>query len=254
MDFSIFLEPAVWAALVTLVVMEVVLGIDNLLFISIITNKLPEKIRATARNIGLWLAMAMRLVLLLVIAWIVKLTEPLFGFLGFEFSWKDLILIAGGFFLVWKATGEIHHYVDPEAAAEEKSRESDSLGLGAAVVQITMLNVVFSIDSILTAVGMTPHVLIMAIAVVLSVLIMLAAAGPMAAFVNRNPTVVMLALGFLLMIGMMLIAEGFGAHVPKGYVYTAMAFSAFVEGANIVARRRRARLAAARGASRATGA
>ena len=238
-------DPAAWAALVTLVVMEVVLGIDNLIFISILSNKLPEQHRQRVRRIGIGLALVMRLVLLSTIAWIVTLVAPVFTAFGNEFSWKDLILIAGGLFLVWKATKEIHHSVDPSPSDDVFDTTRKTLGFGAAIVQILLLDLVFSIDSILTAVGMTQHVIIMVIAVVVAVGAMLLAADPLANFINRNPTVVMLALGFLLMIGVVLIADGFGVHVPKGYIYAAMAFSALVEGLNMFARRSRARKDAA---------
>ncbi|MDX2159278.1 MAG: TerC family protein [Hyphomicrobiaceae bacterium] len=232
-------DPAAWAALVTLIVMEVVLGIDNLIFIAILTNKLPEDQRESARRIGIGLALIMRLVLLGAIAWIVKLTAPIFTVLGHAFSWRDLILIAGGAFLVWKATKEIHHRVDPDPGPDVFDRKTVGLGYAAALSQIIMLDLVFSIDSIITAVGMTEHVPIMVIAVVVAVLTMLLAATPLANFINHNPTIVMLALGFLLMIGTALIAEGFGAKIPKGYIYAAMAFSALVEGLNMLDRRAR---------------
>lgn len=249
-------SPAAWAALVTLVVMEVVLGIDNLIFISILSNKLPEGQRARVRKIGISLALVLRLALLSMIAWLVGLTAPVIdlGLTGapgphgaptFEtaFSARDLILIAGGLFLVWKATKEIHHNMDshdgatPEGGAAGKA----ALSVGSAIVQILLLDMVFSIDSILTAVGMTDDLPIMITAVVLAVGVMLLAADPLANFINRNPTVVMLALSFLLMIGLVLIADGFGVHVPKGYIYAAMAFSALVESLNILSRRRKAR-------------
>jgi predicted tellurium resistance membrane protein TerC len=237
-------DPVVWLALGTLVVMEVVLGIDNLIFIAILTNKLPEHQRPFARRLGIGGALVLRLLLLGTIAWIVKLTAPVITVFGHSFSWRDLILIAGGLFLVWKATKEIHHHVDPDPEADLFGAAADGaaavqVSLSAIIVQILLLDIVFSIDSILTAVGMTEHLPIMVIAVLIAVLVMLLAATPLSNFVNANPTVVMLALGFLLMIGMMLIAEGFGAHVPKGYVYAAMAFSGFVEGLNLLARKRR---------------
>lgn len=252
-------DPTVWAALLTLIVMEVVLGIDNLIFISILSNKLPAEQRQKARRIGIGLALVMRLALLTAIAWIVALTAPVFdlGWVGpldghgkpaFEtaFSWRDLILIGGGLFLVWKATKEIHHSVDASDPPTGELLDKNAvvqLTFTAAIVQILLLDLVFSIDSILTAVGMTEHVEVMYIAVIFAVLVMLLAADPLAEFINRNPTVVMLALGFLLMIGMVLIAEGFGAHVPKGYIYAAMAFSAGVEALNIWSRRAKAKRA-----------
>ncbi len=237
-------DPTVWAALATLIAMEVVLGIDNLVFISILTNKLPPEHRTRARRIGIGLALVMRLGLLSTIAFIVGLTEPVFSAFGHDFSWKDVILIAGGLFLVWKATKEIHHSVDPDPGPDMfggKAGDVAAVGFGAAIVQILLLDLVFSVDSIITAVGMTEHVPVMVTAVVVAVLVMLLAADPLGRFIEKNPTIVMLALGFLLMIGTTLIADGFGFHVPKGYIYSAMAFSALVEGLNMLARRRRTR-------------
>ena len=245
-------SPAAWAALVTLIVMEVVLGIDNLIFISILSNKLPDHQRSRVRRIGITLALVLRIVLLSSLVWITKLTAPVFD-LGFSlpgehgepaletaFSFRDLILIAGGLFLVWKATTEIHHNVDPEPSGEALDKKGRAVtSFGSAIVQILLLDMVFSIDSILTAVGMSDHLPVMVTAVVVAVAVMMFAADPLANFIHRNPTVVMLALGFLLMIGAVLIADGFGVHVPKGYIYTAMAFSAGVEFLNIVARRAR---------------
>ncbi|TPG16698.1 TerC family protein [Sphingomonas koreensis] len=253
---ALFTDPAVWAALVTLIVMEVVLGIDNLIFISILTNKLPEANRSKVRRIGIGLALGLRLVLLSMIAWIVGLTAPVIdlglagapgahGAPSFEtaFSVRDLILIAGGLFLLWKATSEIHQTMSGEGhgAAAATPAAGASIGVAAAIVQILLLDMVFSIDSILTAVGMTDQLPVMFAAVIVAVGVMMVAADPLANFIARNPTVVMLALGFLLMIGVVLIADGFGAHVPKGYIYTAMAFSALVETLNIAARKRRER-------------
>jgi len=248
MDYLLQLaaSPTAWIALATLIVMEIVLGIDNLIFISILTNKLPEKHRAKARRIGISMALVLRLGLLSTIAFIVQLTTPVFEVLGQAFSWKDMILIAGGLFLVGKATTEIHHSMDPEPEEKASAGNVVAIGFAAAIGQILLLDLVFSIDSIITAVGMTEHLPIMIIAVVTSVIVMLVAAEPLAKFINDNPTVVMLALGFLIMIGMTLIAEGFGAHVPKGYVYAAMAFSAAIECLNIARRNRHKRLLAAR--------
>jgi predicted tellurium resistance membrane protein TerC len=242
---SLAAEPASWVALVTLIAMEVVLGIDNLIFIAILTNKLPEQQRGPARRVGIGLALVLRLALLGTLAVIVTLTQPVFSALGQDFSWRDLILIAGGLFLVWKATKEIHHRVDPDPAPDLFDRRQATLGFAAAMGQIVLLDLVFSIDSIITAVGMTPHVPIMVIAVVVAVIVMLMAATPLANFIAANPTIVMLALGFLMMIGMVLIAEGFGAHVPKGYIYAAMTFSVAVEGLNMLARRARQKRPAA---------
>ena len=234
-------DPAAWIALVTLVVMEVVLGIDNLIFISILTNKLPPEHREKARKIGIGLALVMRLALLGTVAWIVKLTAPVFSIFDHPFSWKDIILIAGGLFLVWKATKEIHHNVDPTDHKEDMVGGAVTTSFAAAIGQILLLDLVFSVDSIITAVGMTPHLPIMVVAVLAAVTVMLVAATPLANFIERNPTIVMLALAFLLMIGTTLIAEGMGFHVPKGYVYAAMAFSALVELLNMVSRRARQR-------------
>jgi predicted tellurium resistance membrane protein TerC len=252
---ALLASPAAWAALVTLIVMEVVLGIDNLIFISILSNKLPPDQRTRARRIGITLALVLRILLLSSLVWITKLTNPVFdlglsipgphGEPSFEtaFSFRDLILIAGGLFLVWKATTEIHHNVDPGSHGEEAAGASARAvtTFASAIVQILLLDVVFSIDSILTAVGMSDDLPVMITAVVFAVGVMLFAADPLAEFINRNPTVVMLALGFLLMIGAVLIADGFGVHVPKGYIYCAMAFSAGVEMLNIFARKNRTR-------------
>jgi predicted tellurium resistance membrane protein TerC len=238
MDYLLALvtDPAAWAALVTLVVMEIVLGIDNLMFIAILSKKLPEAQRARIQRIGILLALVLRLTLLGTVAWIAQLTQPAITLFGHGLSWRDLILIVGGLFLVWKATSEIHHHV---------ARTGDASAIGgvaqltawAAIGQILMLDLVFSVDSIITAVGMTEHVPIMVIAVIAAVAAMLFAAQPLTRVIDRNPTIVMLALSFLLVIGMTLIADGFGSHVPKGYIYAAMAFSAFVEGMNMLARR-----------------
>jgi predicted tellurium resistance membrane protein TerC len=240
-------DPTAWVALLTLVALEVVLGIDNLIFISILTNKLPEHERGRARRIGIGLALVMRLGLLGTIAWIARATQPieLFGWPLFGLSWRDVILIAGGLFLVWKATKEIHHSVDPSRHPDFLDGREPGLSFAAAITQILILDLVFSVDSIITAVGMTPHVPIMVIAVVTAVAVMLAAADPLARFIHKNPTIVMLALAFLLMIGMTLIAEGFGAHVPKGYIYAAMAFSVAVEVLNMLSRRAHERRTAA---------
>jgi predicted tellurium resistance membrane protein TerC len=236
-------SPEAWAALATLIVLEVVLGIDNLIFISILTNRLPEADRPRARMVGISAALVLRLALLSLIFVIVGLTAPVFTVFEHAFSWRDLILIAGGMFLVWKATTEIHHNVDPDDGAHKGPAKS--AGFAMVIGQILVLDLVFSMDSILTAVGMTSHLPIMVTAVVVSVVLMMFAARPLADFIHANPTVVMLALGFLLMIGMVLIADGFGAHVPKGYIYAAMAFSALVEGLNMLARKARARRRAA---------
>jgi len=231
-------DPAAWAALVTLVVMEVVLGIDNLIFISILSNKLPEAQRARTQRIGIMLALVMRLVLLGAVAWIARLTEPVFSLFDYAFSWRDLILLGGGLFLVWKATREMHHHVSRDSEVTNAAAGVAGLTVTAAIGQILVLDLVFSVDSIITAVGMTEHLPIMFIAVIAAVTAMLFAARPLSKFIERNPTIVTLALSFLLVIGMTLIAEGFGTHVPKGYIYAAMAFSGFVEAMNMLARKR----------------
>lgn len=254
---SLLSDPSAWAALLTLVLLEIVLGIDNLVFIAILSNKLPAHQQAKARRIGLLLALGLRLGLLTLIGWIVTLTAPLIdlGLSGgtgehgetlFEtaFSGRDLILIAGGLFLLWKATKEIHHTIDPEPSGDMLDHKGHTAtvaaNFGATIAQIIALDLVFSIDSILTAVGMTDEIAIMVCAVIITVGLMMLAADPLARFIEKNPTLVMLALAFLIMIGLVLLADGFGVHVPKGYIYAAMGFSVFVEGLNIVGRNRRA--------------
>ena len=259
---ALAIDPATWIALFTLITLEIVLGIDNLVFIAILSNKLPPEYRQRARQIGLGLALVMRIVLLLLIGWIVTLQRPLIdlgltgavgphGEPGFEtaFSGRDLILIAGGLFLLWKATKEIHHNMDPEGESGEMldhDKGSAAIGFASAIVQIIALDLVFSIDSILTAVGLTDDVPVMIAAVVITVGIMLFAAEPLSRFIAKNPTLVMLALAFLVMIGVVLIADGFGVHIPKAYIYAAMGFSALVETLNILARNRRAKARRAR--------
>jgi len=216
-----------------------VLGIDNLVFVAILSSRLPGAQAAKARRIGIGLSLLFRVLLVASAAYVVHLTTPLFTILGEDFSWRDLVLIAGGLFLVFKATTEIHHNVEPDEDTDEIPRTAKAFA--SIVGQIVLLDLVFSIDSIITAVGMTDHVAIMIIAVIAAVAVMLIAAGPLANFIRRNPTIVMLALGFLLLIGTALIADGFGFHLPKGYIYTAMAFSGAVEGLNMLARKRRKR-------------
>lgn len=230
-------DPGAWTALIALIAMEIVLGIDNLIFVSIVSNKLGPGERDKARRLGIGLALVLRLLLLATVAIVVQLTQPVITILGHGFSWRDMILIAGGLFLVWKATKEIHHNVDPDPGPDLFDRKSATMTFGSAIVQILALDVVFSIDSIITAVGMTDHIPIMMTAVVVAVLVMLLASGPLAKFIHANPTIVMLALGFLLMIGMALMAEGFGVHVPKGYIYAAMAFSTVIEILNLMSRK-----------------
>jgi len=259
---ALLMDPAAWAALLTLIALELVLGIDNLVFIAIVSSKLPQAQQSRARRIGLILALSLRIVLLLLIGWIVTLQAPLIdlGITGtpgahgeptFEtaFSGRDLILLAGGLFLLWKATKEIHHSMDREGDSGDlldHDKGIVQIGFSAAIAQIIALDLVFSVDSILTAVGMTDQVPIMIAAVVITVGLMMLAADPLAKFIEKNPTVVMLALAFLVMIGVVLIADGFGVHIPKGYIYMAMAFAAAVETLNIVQRGRRTRARAAK--------
>ena len=236
-------QPASWAALVTLIVMEVVLGIDNLIFISILTNKLPESMRAKARAIGLGGALLMRIALLFTISYIVALKAPVLVGFGFSFSWRDLILIGGGVFLIYKATHEIHEIMANSDHGklghdDQGAKAKPSLGMTSAIAQILMLDLVFSVDSILTAVGMTDHLPIMVISVLVAVFLMFVASAPISAFINRHASVVVLALGFLLMIGMVLIMEGFGVHVDKAYIYAAMGFAGFVELLQMLSRKK----------------
>ncbi len=228
-------DPQVWLAFVTLTALEIVLGIDNIIFITILVGRLPAKLRARARNIGLSLAMITRILLLLSLVWIMRLTEPLFAVLGNEISGRDLILIGGGLFLLAKSTSEIHGSLEGE---EEARRGIVKATFGAMMIQIALIDIVFSFDSVITAVGMAQHVEVMIAAVVAAVLVMMFAAAPIGAFVERHPTVKMLALSFLILIGVALIADGLGLHIPKGYIYFAMAFSLGVEMLNIRARRR----------------
>jgi predicted tellurium resistance membrane protein TerC len=231
-------NPETWIALLTLTVLEIVLGIDNVIFISILVQRLPAAVRDRARRIGLGLAMGMRILLLLTISWIIGLTEPVFTQFGRGFSWRDLILITGGLFLLWKATTEIGESLEGEAA-HHADPNTGTASLRGVLVQIVLLDVVFSLDSVLTAVGMVDEVVIMIAAVVIAVGVMLIASGPLAAFVHKHPSVKMLALAFLLLIGVTLVADGFGLHIDKAFIYAAMAFSVFVESLNLRARRRR---------------
>jgi predicted tellurium resistance membrane protein TerC len=228
-------NPEAWIALLTLTILEVVLGLDNVIFISILSGKLPAHQQKKARSIGLAMAMIMRVLLLLSLAWIVKLTKPLFTIIGQEISGRDLILLGGGLFLLAKATREIHDKLEGEEGDAVKRIVPS---LMAVILQISLLDIVFSLDSVITAVGMAKDIEVMIAAVIIAVLIMLVSAGTIGAFVNRHPTVKMLALSFLLLIGMSLIAEGLDFHIPKGYVYFAMAFSVFVEVLNIALRRK----------------
>jgi len=231
-------NPQVCIAFLTLTGLELVLGIDNVIFISILVDKLPRQQRELGRRIGLFLAMFMRIALLLVLSWIVGLTQPLFSVIGQEISGRDLILIAGGLFLLWKSTKEIHQLLEGE---EGQASSAVRATFGAVIFQIILIDLVFSLDSIITAVGMVQQIEVMIAAVVASVALMMLFAGAIGRFVSSHPTIKMLALSFLFVIGVVLIADGFGHHVPKGYVYFAMAFSVVVEMLNIYMRKRAAR-------------
>jgi predicted tellurium resistance membrane protein TerC len=232
MDLSAILTPEALIALLTLTVLEIVLGIDNVIFISILVQRLPPEQRDNARRIGLGLAMGMRILLLLTISWIIGLTAPLFTLFGREFSTKDVILIGGGLFLIWKATTEIHESLEGEEAHGPTAGGKAATFRGV-LLQIVLLDIVFSLDSVLTAVGLVDQVAIMIIAVVVAVGVMLVASGPLSRFVHDHPTVKMLALAFLLLIGVTLVLDGAGIHVDKAYIYAAMGFSVFVEALNL---------------------
>lgn len=231
-DFSWINSPEAWIALLTLTVMEIVLGIDNIVFISILVDKLPEEQRPRARILGLGFAMLTRILLLLCITWVMQLKDPLFAVVGHEISGKDLILILGGLFLLWKSTKELHHKVEGHVEAGHDTGKAKA-ALGAILVQIAILDIVFSLDSVITAVGMVDHITVMIIAVMIAVGFMMVFAGAVSNFISRHPTVKVLALSFLLLIGTTLIAEGFHVHFQKGFVYFAMAFSVFTEMLNI---------------------
>jgi predicted tellurium resistance membrane protein TerC len=231
-------NPEIWIAFFTLTALELVLGIDNIIFISILVDKLPKEQREIARRIGLFLAMFMRIALLLVLSWIVGLTAPLFSLFGYDVSGRDLILILGGLFLIWKSTGEVHQLLEGESGEESRHVASS---FTAVILQIMVIDLVFSLDSIITAVGMVSEVAVMIAAVVASVGLMMVFASAIGRFVSAHPTIKMLALSFLVVVGVVLIADGFGHHVPKGYIYFAMAFSVCVEMLNIRVRRKAAK-------------
>ena len=233
-------QPETYVALVTLTALEIVLGIDNVIFISILIQRLPAAQRDRARLIGLGLAMGMRILLLLTISWIIGLTAPAFTVLSNEFSWRDIILIGGGLFLLWKATTEIHESLEGAEHTADAGAVATAT-MSGVLVQIVLLDVVFSLDSVLTAVGLVDEIPVMIAAVVIAIGVMLFASGPLSAFVNRHPSVKMLALSFLLLIGVTLVADGFGFHIDKAYIYAAMGFSVFVEALNLRASRRRGR-------------
>src|SRR3990170_2866297 len=231
-------DPQVWIAFLTLTALELVLGIDNVIFISILVDKLPQERRDLARRVGLFLAMFMRIGLLLLLSWIVGMTEPLFSLLRQEISGRDLILIGGGLFLLWKSTKEIHQLLEGEKGEASAAVRAT---FSAVILQITIIDLILSLDSIITAVGMVDQVEVMIAAVIVSVLLMMAFAGGIGRIVSEHPTIKMLALAFLVVIGVVLIADGFDHHVPKGYVYFAMAFSVAVEMINIRLRKRAVR-------------
>lgn len=230
-------DPNAWLALATLAALEIVLGVDNIIFISILCGRLPEHQRAKARNIGLMLAMLMRIGLLFTLSWLMTLTAPLFDIMGKEISGRDLILIGGGLFLLWKSVHEIHNSL--EGSGETGATAAVTATFGAVLLQIAVIDIVFSLDSVITAVGMVDELSIMVVAIVIAVGVMLVAAGPIGAFVDRHPTIKMLALSFLTLVGVALIAEGWGLHIPKGYIYFAMAFSVAVEMLNLRMRAKR---------------
>ncbi len=232
---ELLLDPAMWMAFLTLTALEIVLGIDNIIFIAILVNRLPEHLRAKARFFGLSLAMITRILLLLSLAWIMRLTEPLFTVLAQEISGRDIILIGGGLFLIWKSTMEIHTSLEGADGEERAVRGSPTFF--ATLIQIALIDIVFSFDSVITAVGLVNQIPVMVAAIVAAVGVMMFAAGPISDFVDRHPSIKMLALSFLVVIGVVLIAEGFDVHVPKGYIYFAMAFSVMVEMLNIRMRR-----------------
>jgi predicted tellurium resistance membrane protein TerC len=228
-------NPETWIALATLTFLEIVLGVDNIIFISILAGKLPADRQAAARRVGLLLAMGTRILLLFSLAWIVRLTAPLFALFGHELSGRDLILIAGGLFLLAKSTHEIHGRLEGDEGSASSGRRAS---FTSVIVQIMLLDIVFSLDSVITAVGMVDELFVMVTAVIIAVLIMMVSATPISDFVHRHPTIKILALSFLLLIGLSLLLEGFDHHIPKGYIYFAMGFSVFVEMINLRIRRR----------------
>lgn len=230
-------DPNAWIALGTLTVMEIVLGIDNIIFIAVLADKLPEKERDSARRLGLLFAMVSRIALLFSIAWLIQLQDPLIDFLSYSFSGRDLILACGGLFLLGKATHEIHEVM--EGDADQKETKNPKVSFKSVLFQIVLLDVVFSLDSVITAVGMADVLAVMVLAVIFSVIVMLVFSGKVSQFVADHPTVKVLALAFLVLIGVALVADGLGHHIPKGYIYFAMGFSAFVEALNLRIRRMR---------------
>lgn len=241
-DFSWLNQPEAWVALLTLAFLEIVLGIDNIVFISILVDKLPPSQQPRGRVLGLGLAMLTRIALLFSISWVMSLQDPLFMLWSHNISFKDIILITGGLFLIFKSTREIHHKIDaPDTPDEPARRGSAQTAFGMILVQIALLDIVFSLDSVITAVGMVQQIMVMVIAIIAAVGVMMLCSGYISDFINRNPTIKMLALSFLLLIGTALIAEGFHIEIPKGYIYFAMGFSVLVEMLNIRATRKRQR-------------
>jgi len=242
MDFLSFnwvTDASIWLSLVTLAGLEIVLGIDNIVFIAILTNRLPEAQRPAARKAGMAMALLTRLALLSVLAWVATLTQPLITIAGLGLSWRDLILIAGGLFLLVKGTHEIHNEVEADDHEEGGLARTATATFGAVVAQIAVIDIIFSLDSVITAVGMAEHLWVMVVAIVIAMALMLAASTPLSNFVSNHPTVKMLALSFLMMIGVFLIADGLHFHIPKGYLYFSLAFSIAVEALNYTVRRRR---------------
>jgi predicted tellurium resistance membrane protein TerC len=243
MIIDLLTDPHAWASFLALSAMEIVLGIDNVVFISLLVSRLPREKRLTARRIGLSLALIFRVIMLAGIAWVIHLTTPIFSIAGYDFSWRDLILMAGGLFLLVKGTREIHQDIEGEEEEEGgPARVVDTMV--SAILQIAVIDLVFSIDSIITAVGMAEHIEVMIAAVAVAILVMYFASEPVAAFIERHPTTKMLALAFLLLIGAALVADGMHFHIPRGYIYFAMAFAAAVEVVNVIALKRRRRAAA----------
>lgn len=236
MDLSWLSDPSAWSALAALLVLEVVLGVDNVVFISILASKLPTDQQDRARRVGILAAGGMRVVLLLAVGWIITLKKELFSVAGVGFSGKELILLAGGVFLIYKATKEIHHKLEGE---DDHLQTKTAPTFAAVVGQVLLLDLVFSVDSVITAVGMTEYIMVMVLAILTAVAIMLGASGAIYRFVNKHPSVKMLALAFLLLIGVTLLAESFGEKIPKGYIYAAMTFSVFVEALNISSMRKK---------------